>query len=427
VISPKVVRRGLARAEFCVGGWTSSALGRKFAVMHRRWELLLASCLGLVGGGRGQVAPAEPPPQPPAAAAEGPAAPPLQDLAALLAPIRAKHGVVALGAAVLVDGRLAALGVDGSRRHGHPEPVTVEDLWHLGSCTKAMTATLLARYVDRSALAWSTTVQQGLPDLAERVHAAAAGITLEHLLGHRAGLPGGPPEPLWGRLFRYPGDDRAARTEVAATLLAAPPEAKPGERFHYSNAGYMVAAAMLERCPDLAGDAGPDWASRMQRELFAPLGIERGGFGMPGTPEAQQQPWGHVVTAAGKQARFFDNPSSLGPAGTVHLTLRDWAKFAALQLGVQPTPPLLSPEALRALHTPPPGTDYALGWRVTERPWAPGPILTHAGSNTMWFCVAWLAPAARFAVLVTCNQGDSGAACDAVAAACIQRFRPATR
>jgi hypothetical protein len=43
----------------------------------------------------------------------------------------------------------------------------------------------------------------------------------------------------------------------------------------------------------------------------------------------------------------------------------------------------------------------------------------------MWFCVAWLAPEARFAVMVTCNQGEAGAACDAAAAACIQRFRPA--
>lgn len=40
----------------------------------------------------------------------------------------------------------------------------------------------------------------------------------------------------------------------------------------------------------------------------------------------------------------------------------------------------------------------------------------------MWFCVAWLDPAAQFAVLVTCNHGDGAAACDAVAAACIERF-----
>lgn len=122
---------------------------------------------------------------------------------------------------------------------------------------------------------------------------------------------------------------------------------------------------------------------------------------------------------------FADNPPSLGPAGTVHATLRDWAKFARLHLGVAPENgrPLLTTEALQALHTPPSGGDYPLGWVVTKRPWAPGPILTHNGSNTMWFCVAWLAPEAKFGVLVVCNDGGGETACDDVAAACIRRYR----
>lgn len=375
------------------------------------------------------------------------AAAPLQDLAELLVPIRVKHDVPALGAAVIVDGKLVALGVDGIRRVGHEEKVTVDDRWHLGSCTKAMTATLLARYVERGQLAWTTKVADGLPDLAAGMYDEAKGITLQQLLAHRSSLAGGPPGKLWGRLFDYGGSDAAARTEVAATMLAKAPSKPPGERFLYSNAGYMVAGAMLERLPALAADASKpdagkpdagkpdvantatsgDWAARMQRELFAPLGIASAGFGMPGSKDTTTQPWGHTGKGKACEAQSGDNPSSLGPAGTTHMTLRDWAKFAALHLGVQPEPALLRAESLQALHTPWPGGDYALGWAITKRPWAPGPIVTHNGSNTMWFCVAWLAPEAKFAVLVTCNHGDGGAACDAVAAACIQRFRPAAK
>jgi CubicO group peptidase (beta-lactamase class C family) len=113
----------------------------------------------------------------------------------------------------------------------------------------------------------------------------------------------------------------------------------------------------------------------------------------------------------------------MGPAGTVHASLGDWAKFAALHLGVVGDAPLLQRASLKALHTPPDEGPYALGWVVTRRPWAPGPILTHSGSNTMWHCVAWLAPEARFGVLVACNEGDAAAACDEVAAACIRRYR----
>lgn len=345
---------------------------------------------------------------------------PQEDLAELLEPIRAAHGVPALGAAVITDGRLTALGVTGVRRQGHDEKVTIGDLWHLGSCTKAMTATLLARQVDAGTLQWSTTVAAALPDLSARFDETARGITLQHLLTHRAGLPGGPPQPLWRELFRYEGTTREARLDVAAAMLALAPEAPLGERFLYSNASYMIAGAITERAADAS------WEDVMRRELFEPLGMSSAGFGPPGSKDATSQPWGHRRGSKGPTPIFGDNPPALGPAGTVHCTLADWAKFVALHLGVgsDGAAPLVTAARLRELHTPPAGADYALGWAITERPWAKGPILTHSGSNTMWYCVAWLAPEAKFAVLVTCNQGEAGAACDAVAAACIRRHTP---
>jgi hypothetical protein len=52
-------------------------------------------------------------------------------------------------------------------------------------------------------------------------------------------------------------------------------------------------------------------------------------------------------------------------------------------------------------------------------------VITHAGSNTLWFCVAWLAPERGFGVLVATNQGGDGArdACDAAAGALIQAWQ----
>ncbi|MBL8753335.1 MAG: beta-lactamase family protein [Planctomycetes bacterium] len=342
------------------------------------------------------------------------------DLSGMLAPIRQQHKVPALGVAVLVDGKLAGLGVDGVRKVGADAAVTPDDLWHLGSCTKAMTATLLARYVEQGKLQWTTTVADGLPDLVAEMHAAAKPITVQHLLAHRSGLPGGPPRDLWQRLWGWSGTLRDARSETAKVLLHEAPASAPGERFLYSNAGYMVAGAIAERLGAAA------WEDLVRTELWQPLGITTGGFGMPGAKDEVVQPFGHRQTQTGALAVFEDNPPALGPAGTAHMTLRDWAKFAALHLGM-PGPdgkPLLAAASLASLRTPPAG-DYALGWSVVQRGWAPGPILTHTGSNTTWFCVAWLAPDAKFGVLVTCNAGFGARACDAVAAACIQRFRPA--
>lgn len=121
----------------------------------------------------------------------------------------------------------------------------------------------------------------------------------------------------------------------------------------------------------------------------------------------------------------LDNPAGLGPAGTVHASLRDWATFIRLHLVGGDARLELSPETIRRLHTPPgPGADYALGWIVADdQPWAGGPALTHGGSNTFWFCVTWIAPAKDFAVLVVTNVTGKAAetGCDEVAGLLIRK------
>ena len=342
----------------------------------------------------------------------------LEDLGPLLAPVRALHKIPAMGAAVIVDGKLVALGVDGVRKLGDEALVTKDDLWHLGSCTKAMTATLLARKVVARKIKWTTTLGDALPDLRDRMHADARSITIAQLLQHRAGLPSQPPMPLWRQLFEYEGTNLDARRDVAEAMLEVAPEAKPGGRFLYSNAGYMIAGAVAERI------SGRPWQELMRTELFAPLGMTCAGFGPPGSEDGVEQPWGHTETPEGTQPFFADNPPALGPAGTVHASLEDWASFVLLHLGQKSRSgqAVLGETPLVALHQPVAGAQYAFGWVVTRRPWAPGPIIWHNGSNTLWFCVAWISPESKFAVLVVSNHGDASKACDEVAATCIRRF-----
>ena len=327
-----------------------------------------------------------------------------------------RHDIPAMAIIVLDGDRIIESAAAGARVRGGEEQVTLDDSWHLGSCTKAMTATWLAMLVAEGKLTWESELGELLPGLRDGMHPSAREVQLVHLLRHRAGLPAGPPQKLWVELFSYEGTDTQARTEVARALLGSPLAAKPGARFLYSNAGYMVAGAVGERA------AGASWQQQLRDRLFEPLGMERAGFGPPGDREAVTQPWGHVGRGEASRPMFHDNPSSLGPAGTVHASLRDWAKFVAMHLGVARGDALLDPKSLSQLHTPPDSGPYAHGWAVSERRWAQGPILTHNGSNTLWYCGTWLDPAAKFAVLVTCNHGGGAAACDAAAAACIRRY-----
>jgi D-alanyl-D-alanine carboxypeptidase len=85
---------------------------------------------------------------------------------------------------------------------------------------------------------------------------------------------------------------------------------------------------------------------------------------------------------------------------------------------------MLSPEAFARLHRPPAGGDYALGWMISERPCAGGTALVHAGSNTMWYCVVWIAPKRNFAVLAVTNIASEEAArgCDEACSALIRHY-----
>jgi hypothetical protein len=117
-----------------------------------------------------------------------------------------------------------------------------------------------------------------------------------------------------------------------------------------------------------------------------------------------------------------DNPAGVGPAGTVHCDLPSWAAFTSDQIaGARGEPALLSSSTYEALHTVV-GDDHALGWLGTDRDWAGGPVLTHTGSNSLWYSVVWLAPEIDTAYLAVTNiaASDTGRALDGLIGALIE-------
>jgi len=177
---------------------------------------------------------------------------------------------------------------------------------------------------------------------------------------------------------------------------------------------------------------GEQWEQLIQRMLFKPLEIESVGFGPPGTPGKVDQPWGHTKSCEAPDPgnQSADNPPVLGPAGTVHSSMSDWARYASLHLrGAQGEQGLLlKPESFQQLHKDGYQQDYALGWALAQRPWASGVALQHNGSNTLWFADIWIAPQRNAALLAATNTADcpsSGAgskACDEAIAAMISKY-----
>jgi CubicO group peptidase (beta-lactamase class C family) len=348
------------------------------------------------------------------------------DVSELLEPIRQRHGLPALAAAAMADGRLLSAGATGVRRLGGAERVTVDDKWHLGSCTKSMTATLAALLVEKGRLKWDTTVGDAFPDLA--MNEAWRGVTLELLLGHRAGAPPKPPGALWAGAWKRNGSAVSQRMEFVSGLLTLAPDPPPKSRFVYSNQGYSIAGAMMERLEKMP------WEALLTEMVFEPLGMKSAGFGAPGRPGAEDQPWGHrqrgvmlVPVPPGPEA---DNPPAIGPGGIVHASIVDFVRYAAWHAAERDAKPvLLSPASFQKLHTPLEGQDYALGWNVSRRGWAGGRTLFHNGTNTMNFAVMWLAPRRNFAVVAATNAGGPQAdkACDEAVGALIQQWEKSRR
>ena len=325
---------------------------------------------------------------------------------ALLAPILEKHKAPGLIAAVVNPHGLVRVGAVGVRKKTSPEPLLVTDKIHIGSDTKAMTATLLAMLVAEEKLSWTTTLGEILADLPQ-LDADLGGATLEQLLTHRAGLPANVNYSKYST-----GSIVEQREALTKEVLGQHPQHPPGTKFLYSNVGYVIAGHVAERVTDKS------WEDLMNARLFEPLGMSSAGFGPPGTKGQVDQPWGHGLMLGVAMPLQMDNPPVLGPAGTVHCSFADWAKFVSLHLragaervrgsgfGVQQ---LLTAEAFKKLHTPPAGGRYALGWGIDERPYITGPLLIHTGSNNLWFATAVISPRHQIAFLVASNSGEPAA------------------
>ncbi len=344
------------------------------------------------------------------AAAAG-AAPVVADVKAALKPVCERHGLPALAGAIVTSERLVALGAVGRRNADQEVPVTANDRFHLGSCTKAMTATLLAMAVEDGRLKWSTTIAEAYAALTDDIQPAFRTVTLEQLLQHRGGFS--PMDRNWpeGKDFTdmhdLPGTPREQRQAYLKLVLSQPPAFQPGA-YHYSNMGYTVAAGMLEEA------AKRSWEELITERLFQPLGMASAGFGPPGSSDDFIEPWAHKLD--GKTLvplppePFLDNPPVLSPGGRVHANLTDWAKFVALHLrGARGQAQLIGAESFRRLHTPARGSDYAAGWLVYQRDWGGGTVLTHSGTNLVNYATTWLAPRRDFAVLVATNLGGGPA------------------
>ena len=332
----------------------------------------------------------------------------------------AETAPVGLGVTLISREGVVAQGVRGVRRRGEADPVTVGDAWHLGSNTKAMTATVFARLVDQGRASWDLKIVDALPGEHDPAWADTRVIDFMH---HRAGLKD---DAVMGQAWLMaaradPASLPEQRRDIADKALSVPPDGTPGE-FAYGNANYVLVGAVIEAI------TGKDWETVMREQIFAPLDLASAGFGPPSEPA----PWGHRHLADQDLSLppshpGADNPQALGPAGTVHMTMSDYARF--LSAFLHEGGDLVTPASYEVLSTPvtTPPPAYACGWIVLQQAWARGTpdsrgvALAHDGSNTAWYATAVVAPEIGLGLIAVSNDGTAGArACPMVVQAVIR-------
>src|SRR5579883_406498 len=368
-----------------------------------------------------------------------------RDVSQTLQAVIARRHVPGLAAVVLKGDRIVAEGAAGVRKLGAPQPIAMDDSFMLCSGTKAMTATLAAMAVEEGKLSWHSTIGEILGNTFPHMRPEWRSVTLLELLEHRGGVPGDMDEIrtlLWTHLVSRGGPSEKRR-KIIASVLSHPPRYRPGSTFLYSSIGYFVISSMLEKATGLT------WEDAIAKMLWAPLGINTGGEGSPGSGSEVTEPWGHAAgsslfhgraIAPGSFWGRLTAPAFFGPGGTAHMSIVDWSKFISLHLRGDPANPhtetrLIQSSSFAVLHQSPAGQDYQSGWFVATHKWAKGDlpgdsgrVLRSLGDSGYWHVDAEVAPEIDFAVVCAVNQGGAEAnqpaslACNDVTAAMVKDF-----
>ncbi|MDP2959289.1 MAG: serine hydrolase domain-containing protein [Longimicrobiales bacterium] len=356
---------------------------------YRSWGLLVVALLATGCGST--TAPADPGRQP-------------DTFIALLRGTAQESQLPAVGAAVVRAAGIEEAGVVGVRRYPGGDSVRLDDRFHLGSDTKAMIATVAGRLVERRMLSWDLSPLEVFPELKGTLHPGYGNLVLKDLLVHRAGIQAYTTGAEWQSLSGFPGADEAERRRAFTVgLLRGAPAVVPGT-YLYSNAGYAIAASMLEQV------SGRSWKTLLQEEVFGPLGLNTAGFGWP-TGADPNQPSGHQLVSGQLRAEAVGSayviPEVLGPAGDVSMSVRDFGKFVQAHLqGLMGRNGLLRAETVAYLHEPVGG--YAPGWAVGTSGadlWS-----SHNGSAGTFYAVMQVSHTRDVAVVVVTNVGGTKAA-----------------
>lgn len=216
-----------------------------------------------------------------------------------------------LSLAVVKDGQLIKSRGYGVADVGQSTPATADTVYHLASATKPFTATGIMLLTEDGRIGLDDPITKYIDDLPIAWHT----ITIRQLLSHTSGIP----SYLRSRNVKW--DQDYTPQEVVKIVADSPLNFPPGERWEYSNTGYVLLAMIIEKV------TGRPYDRFLTERVFNPLGMTATQRSDPAAVPAEaakgyQWEQNRVVTAEHLNPTLWDNGD-----GGIMSSVADLAKF----------------------------------------------------------------------------------------------------
>ncbi len=273
------------------------------------------------------------------------------------------------------------------------------DYFHLGSNTKAITGFIAAYLVEQNKIKWSTKFFDLFPSWKTKSNAAYYEITLADLLSHRAKIQPYTSGLEYQELPEFIGNQSAQRRQFSKYLLCEKPVRSSNKLYNYSNAGYSIAALMLEKV------SGKTWEQLTKHIMLKTMQVDIQ-FGWPNKLNINQ-PFGHWMEGDTLKALLpnIEYNLALGePAGDISMTLPDYAKFIQLNLnGLIGKNNILQSSTYEFLHF---GLkEYSIGWGNINN--KDKQLSEHSGSAGTFFCYTQIDKSNKLAYIILANSATT--------------------
>ena len=291
----------------------------------------------------------------------------------LIEEVRSDYEIPAIVAAI-VKLDTCYYGIRGTAKLNGTDQLPLNSKFHLGSNTKAITSFIAMKMIEQDQVQLNTLLTTIIPEFKDHIKNKYKEVTLGELLSHQAGIQPYTTGSEYEKIPELSGDVLSKRMEFSKFVL----NEKAVDRGTYSNAGYIIAATMLEKA---AGKPFEDLVQEVMDELKLDYFL-----GFP-AKENDQNPWGHWMEKGKLKAlppnHFYHLKDYALSAGDVSMDIVNYAAFIQLHLkGLNGQSNALTPAHFQQLHF---GMErYSYGWGNAED--KKNKVSFHDGSAGTFYC-----------------------------------------